>query len=173
MMSERRFIPLKIALLTISDTRTEADDTSGQLLAERFSDAGHELAARDWVSDDIYLIRAIISAWIADPNVDAVISTGGTGVTGRDSAPEAFSALFDKVLQGFGELFRHISFNSIGTSCMQSRAVAGVANGTFLFVLPGSRHACITAWDEIIQHQLDFRTHPCNLVELIHRLKES
>lgn len=168
----RPFIPLNIAVLTVSDTRTEHDDTSGNTLVQRLGDAGHSLADRRIVPDDIYRIRAEVSRWIADPRVQVVMTTGGTGVTGRDGTPEAVSVLFDKTLDGFGEVFRSISFRDIGTSTMQSRAVAGVANATYLFVLPGSTGACRTAWDELIRAQLDYRTRPCNLVELMPRLLE-
>lgn len=169
---ERPFIPLDIAILTVSDTRSEADDTSGQTLAQRLSEAGHRLADRRIVPDDIYRIRAVVSQWIADPQVQVVITTGGTGVTGRDGTPEALRVLFDKTLEGFGEVFRAISYQEIGTSTMQSRALAGVANGTYLFCLPGSSGACRTGWDKLIKDQLDFRTRPCNLAELMPRLLE-
>ncbi|MCU0734857.1 MAG: molybdenum cofactor biosynthesis protein B [Methylotetracoccus sp.] len=172
MTQERTFIPLNIAVLTVSDTRTEENDTSGRTLAERLTAAGHHLADKKIVADDIYRIRAVISAWIADPAVHGVITTGGTGVTGRDGTPEAVSVLFDKTLDGFGELFRAISFDEIKTSTIQSRALAGVANGTYLFCLPGSSGACRTAWDRLIKDQLDARTRPCNLVELMPRLLE-
>lgn len=172
MTAERAFLPLNIAVLTVSDTRTEETDTSGTLLVERLTEAGHRLADRRIVADDIYCIRALVSAWIADPEVQAVITTGGTGVTGRDGTPEAVSVLFDKTLEGFGEVFRAISFQEIQTSTIQSRAIAGVANGTYLFCVPGSSGACRTAWDRLIKDQLDFRTRPCNLAELIPRLRE-
>jgi molybdenum cofactor biosynthesis protein B len=168
----RQFIPLNIAVLTVSDTRTEADDSSGGLLVERLKAAGHILAAKQIVPDDIYRIRAQVSAWIADPSVEVILTTGGTGVTGRDGTPEAVRPLLDKVLEGFGEMFRFLSYQEIGTSTLQSRALAGVANGTYVFCLPGSKHACATAWDKLIQAQLDFRTRPCNLVELLPRLTE-
>lgn len=169
----RDFIPLNIAVLTVSDTRTEADDTSGRALVERLSAAGHTLADKRIVPDDIYRIRAVVSQWIADPTVQVVISTGGTGVTGRDGTPEAVAVLLDKTLDGFGEVFRAVSYEEIGTSTIQSRAVAGVANGTYVFCLPGSSGACRTAWDKLIQAQLDYRTRPCNLAELIPRLLEN
>jgi molybdenum cofactor biosynthesis protein B len=172
MNPERSFIPLNIAVLTVSDTRTEADDTSGRTLVERLTAAGHRLAEKCIVPDDIYRIRAVVSRWIADPDIQVVITTGGTGITGRDGTPEAVSVLFDKTLDGFGEVFRALSYQEIGTSTLQSRAVAGVANGTYLFVLPGSSNACRTAWDRLIQAQLDYRTRPCNLVELMPRLLE-
>jgi molybdenum cofactor biosynthesis protein B len=170
--TERQFIPLNIAVLTISDTRTEETDTSGKTLAERVSKAGHHVAEKAIVPDDIYKIRAILSRWIADPNVQAVVSTGGTGVTGRDGTPEAIQPLLDKEIEGFGETFRTISFGEIKTSTIQSRAVAGVANGTYIFCLPGSSGACRTGWDALIEPQLDYRTRPCNLVELMPRLLE-
>lgn len=171
--NERSFQPLNIAVLTVSDSRTEADDKSGRLLAERLAEAGHHLAERRLVPDDRYAIRAVASAWIARPEIDAILATGGTGVTGRDGTPEAVEPLFDKTIDGFGELFRAISFDEIGTSSLQSRATAGVANATFVFVLPGSSGACRTAWDRLIRDQLDYRTRPCNLVELRPRLGES
>jgi len=169
---ERAFIPLTIAVLTISDSRTEATDKSGALLAGRVESAGHRLAEKKIVPDDIYEIRALVSAWIADPQVNAVISTGGTGVTGRDGTPEAVKPLLDKEIEGFGEVFRFISYEDIKTSTLQSRALAGVANATYIFCLPGSTGACKTAWDTIIAAQLDHRTRPCNLVELMPRLLE-
>lgn len=172
-MSERAFIPLDIAVLTVSDTRTEENDTSGQTLAQRVLDAGHRLADRRIVPDDIYRVRAVVSQWIADPKVQVIITTGGTGVTGRDGTPEAVRVLFDKTLDGFGETFRAISYQEIGTSTMQSRALAGVANGTYLFCLPGSSGACRTGWDKLIKDQLDYRTRPCNLAELMPRLLET
>ena len=166
------FQPLSIAVLTVSDTRTEATDTSGALLAERVETAGHRLAERRIVPDDIYRIRAVVSDWIAREDVDVVVTTGGTGLTGRDGTPEAVSVLLDKEIEGFGELFRHLSWEEIGTSTLQSRALAGVANGTYVFCLPGSSGACRTAWDRIIVHQLDIRTRPCNLAMMIPRLRE-
>ncbi|MDF1587706.1 MAG: molybdenum cofactor biosynthesis protein B [Gammaproteobacteria bacterium] len=169
---EKQFIPVNIALLTISDTRTSDDDTSGRLLKQRVLDAGHSVITQQIVVDDIYQIRAIVSQWIADPNINAIISTGGTGLTGRDGTPEAVKVLFDKEIEGFGELFRQISFRDIRTSTIQSRAVAGVANATFIFNLPGSSGACKTAWDEILKDQLDIRHRPCNFVELMPRLLE-
>ena len=171
-MSTREFIPLNIAILTVSDTRTEADDTSGKVLVERLTDAGHKLAEKAIVPDDIYQIRAVVSRWIADPDVHVVISSGGTGVTGRDGTPEAFLPLLDKEIEGFGEIFRMLSYEEIKTSSLQSRALAGVANGTYLFCFPGSSGACRTAWDKIVKDQLDHRTSPCNLAMLIPRLKE-
>lgn len=172
MTSDRAFLPLNIAVLTVSDTRTEENDTSGNTLAERLTEAGHRLAEKCIVPDDIYRIRAAVSRWIADPEIQVIISTGGTGVTGRDGTPEAISVLFDKTLDGFGEVFRAVSYEEIGTSTLQSRAIAGVANGTYIFALPGSSGACRTAWDTLIRQQLDYRTRPCNLAELIPRLGE-
>ncbi len=169
---ERSFIPLNIAVLTVSDTRTEENDTSGQSLVQSLRDAGHQLAAKAIVPDNIYQIRAQVSQWIADPAVQIILSTGGTGITGRDGTPEAVSVLLDKEIQGFGEIFRALSFTEIATSALQSRALAGVANGTYIFCLPGSSGACKTAWNSLIQHQLDYRTRPCNLVDLMPRLLE-
>ncbi len=157
------FLPLNIAVLTASDTRTLEEDTSGQLLSDRLTEAGHQLA---------YLIRALVSQWIADESIDIVISTGGTGLTGRDGTPEAVEVLFDKKIQGFGELFRQLSYEEIATSTIQSRVTAGVANGTYIFCLPGSSGACRTAWDRILAAQLDLRSKPCNFAELIPRLRE-
>ncbi len=172
MNKEKNFIPLNVAVLTISDSRTELDDISGKVLVERLEKTGHQLFEKKIVKDDIYQIRAAISNWIAKPDVNAIITTGGTGVTGRDGTPEAVTPLLDKVLDGFGEVFRMLSYQDIKTSTMQSRAVAGVANGTYIFCLPGSSGACKTAWDDLIKEQLDFRTRPCNLVQLMPRLKE-
>ncbi|MEC8186623.1 MAG: molybdenum cofactor biosynthesis protein B [SAR324 cluster bacterium] len=166
------FLPLNIAVLTASDTRTLEEDTSGQLLSDRLTEAGHQLAAREIVPDDIYLIRALVSQWIADESIDIVISTGGTGLTGRVGTPEAIEVLFDKNFQGFGELFRQLSYEEIATSTIQSRVTAGVANGTYIFCLPGSSGACRTAWDRILAAQLDLRSKPCNFAELIPRLRE-
>jgi molybdenum cofactor biosynthesis protein B len=157
-------IPLNIAVLTVSDTRTESNDTSGQLLAERLTGAGHILYDRAIVIDDIYRIRARLSQWIADEQTQVVIITGGTGFTSRDSTPEAVIPLLDKQVDGFGELFRQISLTQIGTSTIQSRALAGTANKTLIFCLPGSTNACRTAWDEIISSQIDSRQGPCNFV---------
>ncbi len=168
----RPFIPVRIAVATISDTRTAANDTSGDALAARITEAGHELAARTIIKDEADLIEAQLRAWIADPAVDVVITTGGTGVTGRDVTPEAFHRVLDKVIEGFGELFRMLSYAKIGTSTMQSRALGGVANGTYLFALPGSTGAVKDGWDDILRFQLDSRHRPCNLVELMPRLKE-
>jgi molybdenum cofactor biosynthesis protein B len=168
----RPFLPVNIAVLTISDTRGADDDRSGQTLTERIEKAGHRVAAKTIVRDEAKDIVAQLKKWIADPAVDAVISTGGTGVTGRDVTPEAFQQVFEKEIPGFGELFRTISFQKVGTSTIQSRAVAGVAGGTYLFALPGSPGACKDAWDEILVQQLDNRHRPCNFVELMPRLQE-
>jgi molybdenum cofactor biosynthesis protein B len=159
--------PLAIAVLTVSDTRTEATDTSGDYLVAALTEAGHRLAARQIVADDIYRIRAALSAWIADPAVQAVIITGGTGFSGRDSTPEAVAVLFDKTIEGFGELFRHFSLAEIGTSTIQSRALAGLANNTVIFCLPGSTGACRTGWEQIIRSQLDSSWRPCNFVGVL------
>lgn len=164
--------PLAIAVLTVSDSRTLETDSSGALLAACLAEAGHKLAARDLVPDDRYRLRATVSAWIADPDVDVIITTGGTGFTGRDSTPEALSPLFDKTIDGFGELFRQLSYQEIGTSTVQSRAVGGLANGTLIFALPGSSGACRTGWNGILRSQLDVRHRPCNFVELIPRFRE-
>jgi len=172
MTQERDFIPLNIALMTISDTRTEADDKSGAVLRRLVGEAGHRIHEQIIVPDDIYQIRAAVSRWIADPEVQAVVTTGGTGITGRDGTPEAVRPLLDKVIDGFGEMFRMLSYELIGTSTIQSRTIAGVANGTFLFCLPGSSGACKDGWSKLIAHQLDYRTRPCNLVELMPRLLE-
>jgi molybdopterin adenylyltransferase len=168
----REFKPLRIAVLTVSDTRTEVTDKSGALLVERLSTAGHALAEKAIVRDDVYAIRAIVSRWIAEAGVEVVIMTGGTGLTGRDGTPEAIAPLLDKEIQGFGELFRTISYDEIGASSLQSRCLAGVANATYIFCVPGSANACATAWDKLIATQLDYRTRPCNLAELMPRLKE-
>ena len=169
---ERQFIPVNIALLTISDTRTIEDDGSGKVLRQRAEDAGHQVVEQTIVRDDKYQIRAQLSQWIADENVQAIITTGGTGLTGRDGTPEAAKVLFDKEIEGFGELFRQLSYDVIKTSTVQSRAIAGVANGTFIFCLPGSSGACKTGWDDILQDQLDSRHRPCNFVDLMPRLLE-
>lgn len=168
----RPFIPLSIAVLTISDTRTEEDDSSGQLLIDKLTTAGHTLALRLIVPDEEPAIVRALQRCISDSNVDVVIATGGTGVTGRDVTPEAFRRVIDKEIPGFGELFRMLSYAHIGTSTIQSRALAGVAHGTFLFALPGSTGACRDGWDWILQHQLDARYRPCNFAELIPRLNE-
>lgn len=166
------FIPVRIAVLTVSDTRTAADDRSGDTLVERLTGAGHVLAARAVVRDDVPTLVAQLNAWIDDATVDCVITTGGTGVTGRDVTPEAFAQVWDKEIPGFGELFRWLSYATIGTSTIQSRATAGVAHGTYLFALPGSTGAVRDAWDGILSTQLDSRHRPCNFVELMPRLNE-
>jgi molybdopterin adenylyltransferase len=166
------FKPVRIAVLTVSDTRTAADDRSGDTLVARLEAAGHLLAGRAIVRDDVNLIAAQLIRWIDDPAVDCVISTGGTGVTGRDVTPEAFATVWEKPIEGFGELFRWLSFQSIGTSTIQSRACAGVARGTYLFALPGSTGAVKDGWDGILKDQLDSRHRPCNFVELMPRLRE-
>jgi molybdenum cofactor biosynthesis protein B len=168
----RPFLPLKIAVLTVSDTRTLEDDTSGQLLAQKLQEAGHTLATRQVVRDEQALVEAALRAFIADPDVHVVLATGGTGVTGRDVTPEAFAAVCEKHIPGFGELFRMLSYQHIGASTIQSRATAGVANGTYLFALPGSTSACRDAWEWILASQLDSRTRPCNFAKLLPRLKE-
>lgn len=162
--AEATFVPLEIAVLTVSDTRTLETDTSGQLLAERLQDAGHRLAARVLLKDDLYRIRAQVATWIAEEQVQVVLITGGTGFTGRDSTPEAVGCLLDKRVDGFGELFRQLSLGDIGSSTIQSRALAGLANGTLVCCLPGSTNACRTAWDGILAEQLDARHRPCNFV---------
>ncbi|AMN40945.1 molybdenum cofactor biosynthesis protein B [Rhodoplanes sp. Z2-YC6860] len=169
---KRAFVPLKIAVLTISDTRKFEDDKSGSTLAERIEKAGHAVADRAIVTDDVEKIRAQMRVWIADPAVDVIISTGGTGFTGRDVTPEAAEALFEKRMDGFSTVFHMVSHAKIGSSTVQSRATAGVANSTFIFCLPGSPGACRDAWDEILVHQLDYRYRPCNFVELMPRLDE-
>jgi molybdenum cofactor biosynthesis protein B len=167
------FIPLHIAVLTVSDSRTLAEDTSGQYLVDQLTAAGHQLADRQLITDDIYRIRAVISGWIADPNVQAIITTGGTGFYIRDSMPEAVNVLFDKSIDGFGEMFRLISKDDIGMSTVQSRAVAGMANGTGIFCLPGSSGACRTGWEGILKEQFDSRTRPCNFVPHFMRINPS
>ena len=168
----RPFVPVSIATLTISDSRDAETDTSGRTLVERIEKAGHRLAARAMVRDDVAAITAQLRLWIADPTIDVIISTGGTGLTGRDVTPEAVHAVMDKEIPGFGELFRWLSFAKIGTSTIQSRALAGVAGGTYVFALPGSPGACRDAWDDILAYQLDSRHKPCNFVELMPRLNE-
>jgi molybdenum cofactor biosynthesis protein B len=168
----KKFLPVNIAVLTVSDTRDLASDRSGETLAARVTGAGHVLAAREIVKDDAGLIEAVLRRWIADPQVDCVITTGGTGITGRDVTPEAFARVLEKEITGFGELFRMLSYQKIGTSTIQSRAIGGVAGGTYLFALPGSTGACKDAWDDILVWQLDSRHRPCNLVELMPRLLE-
>jgi len=173
MAETRDFIPLRIAVLTVSDSRDESSDKSGALLVSFVTGAGHELAEKAIVPDDKYRIREVLSRWIADERLQVVLTTGGTGVTGRDGTPEAVAPLLDKVIDGFGETFRSLSYQSIGTSTLQSRAIAGVANGTYIFCLPGSSGACKDAWTQLISAQLDYRTRPCNLVELMPRLRET
>jgi molybdenum cofactor biosynthesis protein B len=170
---DRDFLPVNIAILTVSDTRTEADDKSGNTLIERLRDAGHKLAARAIVRDQADDIATQLQEWIDDPEIDVVVSTGGTGVTGRDVTPEAVLRVAEKEIPGFGELFRWISYQKIRTSTVQSRALGAVAKGTYIFALPGSPGACRDAWDEILVHQLDSRTKPCNFVELMPRLQEA
>jgi molybdenum cofactor biosynthesis protein B len=172
MSNERHFIPLNIAVMTISDTRTEENDKSGNRLKKLLQEAGHQLSEKVIVPDNIYRIRAEISRWIVDDQIQVVITTGGTGITGRDGTPEAVQPLLDKVIDGFGEMFRVLSYEDIGTSTLQSRALAGVANGTFIFCLPGSTGACRDGWTKLIAKQLDYRHRPCNLVELMPRLLE-
>ncbi|MFT9398665.1 molybdenum cofactor biosynthesis protein B [Acetobacter sp.] len=170
--TNRPFLPVRIAVMTVSDTRTLETDTSGQALVSRLESAGHILADRAIVSDDVAKIAAKLKSWIADPTVDVVITSGGTGVTGRDVTPEAFDTVLEKRIEGFGELFRMLSYKKIGTSTIQSRALAGVAQGTYLFALPGSTGAVKDGWDDILLFQLDSRHRPCNFVELMPRLRE-
>ena len=164
-------IKLNIAILTISDSRSEDNDKSGKILYDLINESGHHVSDKSIVKDDIYAIRSVMSTWIENNEIDVIVSTGGTGVTGRDGTPEAAEVLFDKKIEGFGEIFRYISFKKIKTSTIQSRATAGVANSTYIFCLPGSPSACKDAWTEIIQYQLDSNNKPCNLVELMPRLK--
>lgn len=168
-MSDNRdaFVGLNIAVLTVSDTRNEQNDRSGQALVERLTAAGHTLAVKRIVADDVYHIRAVVAAWIADERIQVVLTTGGTGFTGRDSTPEAVSVLLDKTIEGFGELFRHLSWQEIGSSTIQSRCLGGLANATVVFCLPGSTGACRTAWDGILHEQLDSRHKPCNYANLV------
>ncbi len=173
MSAKEEFVPLTLCVLTVSDTRTAENDTSGDYLVDALTEAGHHLHERKIVRDDRYAIRAIVAAWIADADVHGVLVTGGTGFTGRDSTPEAIAPLLDKEMPGFGELFRAISFEEIGTSSLQSRTLAGLSNNTFVFCLPGSTSACRTAWEKLLRAQLDARTRPCNLVGLLPRLGES
>ena len=173
MSQDRDFVPLNIAVLTVSDSRDEANDKSGALLVKFLTDSGHSLAEKSIVPDDKYRIREVISRWIADESLQVVLTTGGTGVTGRDGTPEAVTPLLDKIIDGFGETFRSLSYQTIGTSTLQSRAIAGVANGTYVFCLPGSAGACKDAWTQLISSQFDYRTRPCNLVELMPRLRET
>jgi len=168
----RIFAPVNIAILTVSDTRNESNDSSGDTLAKRIEAAGHHLVARNIVKDDTDLLETQLRAWIADQRIDVVITTGGTGITGRDVTPEAFNRVLEKTIEGFGELFRMLSYQKIGTSTIQSRALGGVAGGTYLFALPGSTGAVKDGWDDILVHQLDIRHRPCNLVELMPRLNE-
>ncbi len=168
----RPFLPVGFAVLTVSDTRTLDDDKSGRTLAERIEAAGHRLAAREIVTDDVEAIRAIVGRWAADPAVDAILTTGGTGFTGRDVTPEAVEPLFDKRMDGFSQVFHRISYDKIGTSTIQSRATAGVVGTTFIFALPGSPGACRDAWDHILRPQFDYRQMPCNFVEIMPRLDE-
>ncbi len=169
---KRDFIPVNIAVLTVSDSRNLENDKSGKTLVKRIEEAGHVVAARDIVADDVARIALRLRQWIADDGIDAVISTGGTGLTGRDVTPEAFQSVYEKEIPGFGELFRMLSFAKIGTSTLQSRATAGVAGGTYLFAIPGSPGACRDAWDDILVHQLDARFKPCNFIEVMPRLTE-
>ena len=171
-MNDKSWVPINIAILTVSDSRTEADDTSGGALVELLTQAGHILAEKLICTDDKYKIREVVSRWIADKDIYVVISTGGTGLTGRDITPEAVDPLFDKQIDGVGELFRWVSYQEIGTSTIASRAVGGLANGTFIFCLPGSTGACRTGWDKVIAPQLDCNTTPCNIVALMPRLLE-
>ncbi len=171
-MKQQNFLPLRISVLVVSDTRTEETDTSGKIFAERLTEEGHSLAEKCIIPDDIYQIRAVLSRWIVDPAVDIILTTGGTGLTGRDGTPEAVIPLFDKVIEGFGEMFRQISYDEISTSTIQSRVTAGVANGTYIFCLPGSSGACRTGWDKILSTQLDIRSRPCNFAEMLPRLTE-
>jgi len=171
-MSETLFKALNIAVLTVSDTRGEAEDTSGALLVNALTETGHVLVDKVIVKDNPYQIREVVSRWIADPQVDVMLSTGGTGITGFDGTPEAIKPLLDKEIEGFGEMFRTLSYEEIKTSTLQSRALAGVANATYMFVLPGSKGACRLAWEKLISQQLDNRTRPCNLVMLMPRLNE-
>lgn len=171
--AEKAFIPLDIAVLTLSDTRTADNDTSGDLLAERLQQAGHRLADRAIVIDDVYRLRARVSQWIADPEVQVILTTGGTGFSHRDSTPEAIMPLLDKQVEGFGELFRQISWEEIGSSTIQSRALAGLANGTLIFCLPGSTGACRTGWERVIESQLDSRHRPCNFVDTLIRARDA
>ena len=173
MTAAKDFVPLELCVLTVSDTRTAQDDTSGDYLCTALQAEGHRLHERALLRDDRYALRALVSRWIADPRVDGILVTGGTGFTGRDSTPEALLPLLDKTMPGFGEMFRVLSFEEIGTSTLQSRAFAGLANATFLFALPGSTSACRTAWERLIRMQLDARTRPCNLASLRPRLRES
>ncbi len=168
----RSFLPAKIAVMTVSDTRTVTTDRSGDVLVQRIVAAGHHVAARDLVRDDVDAIESLLRRWIADAEIDVILSTGGTGITGRDVTPEAFRRVLEKEMPGFGELFRSLSYAKIGVSAMQSRALGGVSSGTYLFALPGAPGAVMDAWDGILAHQLDHRNGPCNLMELMPRLRE-
>jgi len=172
-MTNREFIRVSISVLTISDSRSFKDDKSGDLLEKKIIESGHKLFDRKIVKDEVIEIQNVAKAWIDDPRVEVILSSGGTGLTGRDVSPEAFRKIFDKEIEGFGELFRQLSFKKIGTSTLQSRALAGVANGTYIFVLPGSPSACKDAWDDILVHQFDYRHKPCNFVEIMPRLLEN
>jgi len=172
MSKQKDFLPLNIAVLTVSDTRTLANDTSGQYLTDALQTAGHRLADRALIKDDRYQLRAMVSAWIADPSVQVILITGGTGLTGRDITPEALRPLLDKEIDGFGELFRWVSYQEIGSSTIQSRAFAGLANGKLIFALPGSTGACRTAWEQILVQQLDARFAPCNFATMVPRYTE-
>ena len=171
-MKETDFLPLRISVLVVSDTRTAETDTSGKTLAERLTQAVHTRAEKCFVPDDVYQSRAVVSRWMVDPAVDIVLTTGGTGLTGRDGTPEAVKPLFDKLIEGFGEMFRWVSYEEISTSTIQSRVTAGVANGTYIFCLPGSSGACRTGWDKILAAQLDIHSRPCNFAEMLPRLTE-
>ena len=171
-MKKSKFLPLSISVLVVSDSRTEKTDKSGKLLVERLTKAGHLLAEKCIVHDNVYQIRSVLSQWIADSAIEIIITSGGTGLTGRDGTPEAASVLFDKEIEGFGELFRWVSYEEIASSTIQSRVTAGVANGTYIFCLPGSSNACRTAWNRILATQLDIRNIPCNFAELLPRLTE-
>jgi molybdenum cofactor biosynthesis protein B len=173
MSAKSEFVPLSLCVLTVSDSRTAANDTSGDFLCTALAEAGHKLHARTISKDDRYKLRAIVSNWIAEPSVNGILVTGGTGFTGRDSTPEAIRPLLDKEMPGFGEMFRVLSFEEIGTSTLQSRAFAGLANDKFIFCLPGSTSACKTAWEKLLRDQLDSRTRPCNLAGLLPRLLET
>lgn len=170
--TEKAFKPINIAVMTISDTRTESTDSAGKLLVERIHKAGHTLAEKAIVIDSLYQIRAMASKWIADPTIQAIVTTGGTGMTARDNTPEAMQVLFDKEVAGFGELFRCLSYHTIRTSTIQSRAIAGIANATVIFCLPGSPGACKDGWDGIIVQQLDNRTLPCNMIDVMPRMQQ-
>jgi molybdenum cofactor biosynthesis protein B len=173
MSAKSEFVALSLCVLTVSDSRTSANDTSGDFLCSAIAEAGHRLHARTISKDDRYVLRAIVSNWIVEPTVNGIIVTGGTGFTGRDSTPEAIRPLLDKEMPGFGEMFRVLSFEEIGTSTLQSRAFAGLANDKFIFCLPGSTSACKTAWGKLLREQLDSRTRPCNLAGLLPRLRET